>query len=105
MGTRFSYFLRGVSRYDDLRTATVGIARILVVLFLPADGQEWLNHSDDELALRRCAYWETLCDAPASVNRRGETVYLPKAQTFTPQALSDLAVRLSRRDFPLYPAV
>ena len=54
MGPYF-VFLRGVSRYDDLRTATVGIAQIWVVLFLPADGQEWLNHSDDELALRRCA--------------------------------------------------
>jgi hypothetical protein len=104
-GIHLSYFLRGVSRYDDLRTATVDIARILVVLFLPANVQEWLNHSEEELALRKCAYWQSLRGAPATVNGTGATVYLPKAQTFTSQALGDLAMRLSHRDFPLYPAV
>jgi len=104
-GTNLSYFLSGVNRYNDLRTATVDVARILVVLFLPADAQEWLNHSAGELALRKCAYWQSLREAPVTTNGSGTTVYLPKAQMFTPQSLTDLAVRLSRRDFPLYPAV
>ena len=104
-GTNFSYFLSGVTRYDDLRTETVEAARILVVLFLPADAQEWLNHSEDQLALRKCAFWQSLRRAPATTNGSGATVYLPKAQMFTPQSLIDLAARLSRRDFPLYPAI
>lgn len=103
-GTNLSYFLSGVSRYNDLRTLTVDVARILVVLFLPADAQEWLNHSEDELALRKCAYWQSLRGAPATGNGSGATVYLPKVQMFTPQALTEIATRLSRRDFPLYPA-
>ena len=104
-GTSLSYFLSGVNRYNDLRTATVDAARILVVLFLPADAQEWLNHSEGELALRKCAYWQSLRGAPATTNGSGATVYLPKVQMFTPQGLTDLATRLSRRDFPLYPTV
>jgi hypothetical protein len=103
-GTRLSYFLPGVSRYDDLRTETVEIARILVVLFLPTDSNEWLSHTADQLLLRRCAYWESLRGAPATTNATGETVKLPKLQTFTPAALLALATRLSRRDFPMYPA-
>jgi hypothetical protein len=104
-GTRLSYFLSGVSRYDDLRTETVDAARILVVLFLPADAQEWLSHTAQELAMRRCAYWQSLRGAPPTTNTSGETVYLPRAQMFTPQALITLAARLSRRDFPVYPCV
>ena len=104
-GTSLSYFLRGVNRYNDLRTATVDAARILVVMFLPADAQEWLNHSEDELALRKGAYWQSLREAPAAATGSGTTVYLPKAQMFTPEALTDLAARLSRRDFPIYPTV
>lgn len=103
-GTNLSYFLSGVNRYNDLRTLTVDVARILVVLFLPSDAQEWLNHSEDELALRKCAYWQSLRGAPATGNGSGATVYLPKAQMFTPQALTAIVAQLSRRDFPLYPA-
>lgn len=104
-GAYLSYFLSGVNRYNDLRTPTVNAARILVVLFLPPNAQEWLNHSADELALRKCAYWQSLREAPATTNGSGATVYLPKVQMFTPQALTDLAARLSRLDFPLYPAL
>lgn len=103
-GANLSYFLKGVNRYDDLRTATVDIARILVVLFLPDDAQDWLNHTENELALRRCAYWQSLRGAPATANGSGATVYLPKNQMFTPEALTALATQLSRREFPLYPA-
>ena len=104
-GANLSYFLSGVNRYNDLRTATVDAARILVVLFLPADAGEWLSHTADELALRKCAYWQSLRGAPDTSNGSGVTVHLPKAQMFTPQSLTDLAVRLSRRDFPLYPTL
>lgn len=104
-GANLSYFLSGVSRYNDLRTPTVNAARILVVLFLPADAQDWLNHSEEELALRKCAYWQSLRGAPATTNGSGATVHLPKTQMFTPQALTDLAARLSRPDFPVYPVV
>ena len=103
-GTNLSYFLHGVSRYNDLRTETVSNARILVVLFLPADAQEWLNHSPDQLVLRRCAYWQSLRGAPSTSNGSGATVRLPKDQMFNVQALKDLATRLSQPDFPLYPA-
>jgi len=103
-GTNLSYFIHGVNRYDDLRTETVTNARILVVLFLPADAQEWLNHSPDQLILRRCAYWQSLRCAPTTVNGSGATVKLPKAQMFNPQALKDLAAQLSHSRFPLYPA-
>ena len=103
-GTSFSYFLQGVSRYDDLRTETVSNARILVVLFLPADAQEWLHHTPEQLALRRCAYWQSLRGAPVTSNASGATVKLPKNQMFDAQGLKNLAAQLSHSDFPRYPA-
>jgi len=102
-GYGFSYFMSGVSRYNDCRTQSVAVARILVVLFLPKNAQEWLDHSEDQLALRKCAYWQSLRGAPATTNTSGATIYLPKVQTFGPQALTDIATRLSRHEFPEYP--
>ena len=104
-GTNLSYFLHGVNRYDDLRTETVSNARILIVLFLPTNAEEWLNHSADQLALRRCAYWQSLRGAPQTSNGSGATVKLPKNQMFSAQTLNDLATRLSLPDFPRYPAL
>ena len=102
-GEAFSFFLRGVTRYDDLRIQAVDIARILVILFLPEDPQDWLSQTEDLLTLRKCAYWQSLRGAPITTNDTGATVYLPKAQVFSPEALTNLATRLSRRDFPNYP--
>lgn len=84
--------------------AKVSVPRILVVLFLPADAQKWLTHSEDELVLRKCAYWQSLRRAPATGNSSGVTVYLPKVQRFTPEALTEIASRLSRCDYPCYPS-
>ena len=103
-GAKLSYFLREPKRYDDLRRETVAVPRILVVLFLPAKDSEWLHHSPEQLALRRCAYWESLRGAPEITTTSGTTVKLPKAHIFSPDGLSQLAERLSRRDFPRYGA-
>jgi len=100
-GLHYSYFLRGVKRYDDLRQATVSVPRLLVVLFLPSNADKWLSHSEDELILRRCAYWVSLRGAPPTDNDTGVTVKIPKAQTLTPDDLAALAARLSRRDIPV----
>jgi hypothetical protein len=97
-----SYFLAGVSQYDDLRATTVDILRILVVLFLPKDPEEWLKHSQEKIELQKCAYWTSLRGAPETDNKSGQTVKIPKSQSFSVDAIRELAERLSKRDFPSY---
>ncbi len=101
-GAHFSYFLQGKERYNDLRCETHAIPRILVVLFLPVGSENWLIHSTEELVLKKCAYWVSLRGAPETDNSSGVTVKLPKSQLFSPESLSKLCGRLSRRDFPGY---
>ncbi len=101
-GHFLSYFFRGLDRYDDLRMATIAIPRILVVLFLPPDRDQWLTVTPDELILRKCAYWQSLRGAPKVTGRTGITVYLPKTQLFTADALRSLATELSHNRVPEY---
>lgn len=103
-GASLSYFLSGVRRYDDLRAETVEAVRILVVLFLPRESNDWLKHSAEELALRRCAYWVSLRGAPPTDNATGATVKVPKAQVLTPEALQGIAAMRARREFPSHQA-
>ena len=91
-----SYFLQGVHRYDTLRSEVLGTQRILVVMFLPPNPDEWLAISEDELMMKKCAYWVSLRGAAATSNTRGQTVYLPVSQRFSPESLLDIFRRLSR---------
>jgi hypothetical protein len=93
--THFSFFLRGLNQYNDLRAETVYFDRFLVVLRLPEDHTNWLAHSVDELILKQCAYWVSLRKAPAVSTPTGATVYFPKSQVFSPDQLRTLASHLS----------
>jgi hypothetical protein len=97
-GTHLSYFLSGLNRYNDLRSDALAIHRILIVMFLPPDAKEWLSITENELILKKCAYWVSLRGAAASANGTGETIYLPKVQIFNPDSLLDICARLSRRE-------
>lgn len=103
-GTCLHYTLQGVERYRTLCQETVATPRILVVLFLPRDAQEWLRHSDDELALRKCAYWVSLRNAPDTTNTTSVTVLIPKTQVFSPDSLRDIMARIACRDIPCWEA-
>lgn len=101
-GKFLSYCLNGISRYDDLRNETVSTPRILVVLFLPANSDEWLTLDDESLVLRKCSYWVSLRGASQSSNTSSQTVYLPKSQRFDPDGLLALMEELSHNRIPKY---
>ena len=75
--------------YDLLRERTM-VPRALVVLDLPPEEERWLTASDQELVMRRCAYWITITGAPESANERTVTVSIPTRNRFDVPALKDL---------------
>ncbi len=80
-------FVLKLKNYDDLRRPTLA-PRWLVVLFVPDDAANWLECSPDQLILRHCAWWTSLAGADESDNRTSVTVKLPRANVFTPQAVT-----------------
>ena len=94
---RFSYSLT-VPRYDRLRTPRVNSPRILVVLYLPPNAEDWLRHSEDGLIAKRCAYWVSLRNAPESANPAHQTVYIPRSQMLSVESLTEIMTRSSRRE-------
>jgi hypothetical protein len=98
---RWSYPLP-LTQYNKLRSVHVAAPRLLVVLLLPEDANEWLRHSEEGLVAKRCAYWVSLRGAPDSDNTDRQTVSVPKIQVFSPQSLTELMTRFSRRESILY---
>ena len=102
-GTHLSYFIKEIRRYDKLREDHREPVRLLIVLFLPEAHADWLDCSEDQLVLKRCAYWASIRNAPPSDNGTGKTVKIPKDQILKPENLMALVERLALgNDVPCY---
>jgi len=96
-GDQVIYPLRR-KNYDELRITDLLVPRLLVVVHVPDSETEWLRHSEDELAMRRCGYWASLWGEPDTTNSTKVTVYLPRANVFDVAGLSGLMERAARRE-------
>ena len=59
-GDCFKYSLK-IKNYDDLRLDNCIVPRILVVVYVPENTSDWILQSEEQLAMRRCGYWISLC--------------------------------------------
>lgn len=94
-GDSWSYPL-DVKAYDDLRAETHATPRILVVLFLPTESDDWLDCTEEYLLLRRCAYWMSLRGMPVTSNKSQVTIHIPKVNVLSHGAMAKLFAELSR---------
>ena len=102
-GTHLSYFVKGIRRYDKLREDHREPVGLLAVLFLPEQHADWLDCTEEQLILKRCAYWASIRNAPPSDNDSGKTVKIAKDQMLKPENLKALVERLALgNDIPSY---
>src|SRR5688572_25436971 len=83
-----------LKNYTDLRRTGLLVPRFLLVVIVPQDLKDWLLHSEEELVLRHCGYWLSLCGRPAITNEDAVTVHLPRSNCFTPEALDGIMKRV-----------
>lgn len=84
--------------YNDLVYSGVLTPRILVILVLPDEKEEWLTHSIEMLILKRCAFWTYLCGLPEKENESSTTaVHINKARVFCPETLKRIMEKVSSR--------
>jgi hypothetical protein len=95
----FTHWL-SLKNYDDLRIINLLVPRILVVVLVPDALDDWLGHSEAEMALRRCGYWVSLRGLPPSENETGQSVVIHRTQQFTVDSLQAIMERIGRGDLP-----
>lgn len=79
-----------IKNYNELRKEKTVVPRILVVVLIPESLEEWINQSETELCMRRCAYWISLRGQAETKNTDKVTVYIPRQNLFTVNALKKL---------------
>ena len=81
------------SRNHNLLCIPVQTPRLLVVLDLPQDREQWMTLTEDRLVLRRRAYWLDLRDREETSNLSDVTVRIPEVNGFDVDQLRDLMER------------
>ncbi|MGB6301022.1 MAG: DUF4365 domain-containing protein [Rivularia sp. (in: cyanobacteria)] len=79
-----------LKNYNELRKSRTLVPKILVIILLPDNPNEWVNQSETELCLRRCGYWLSLKGQPETQNAESVTVYLPRQQLFTVSTVKNI---------------
>ena len=78
-----------VRNYNLLRIPTQ-TPRLLVVLDLPSDREQWMTITDDSLVIRHRAYWVNLLGCAETSNTHSVTVQIPSQNVFGVQSLREL---------------
>lgn len=89
-----------IGHYDQLR-ATALVPHLLVILLLPPNLEDSVQHTAEQLVLRRCAYWVTMTGMEtAPEGQKSRTVHVPKSQPFSPDGLREILSTVSRGELP-----
>ena len=78
--------------YDLFRSPDRPTQRLVILFCLPENPEDWLHLTEDELILRKCAYWVDLFGAPEQ-KAKCPTIYFPKNQLFTPDQLKNVILK------------
>nr|WP_308000292.1 DUF4365 domain-containing protein [uncultured Merdimonas sp.] len=76
-----------IKNYKDLIETEIGTPRILILYCLPREKDEWVDVLNDELKLRKCAYWCSLRGLPDVNNKKKVRIKFPEEQRFTSEEL------------------
>lgn len=90
------HFPLPINNYNDLRSKSM-TPRLLVVFELPTNELLWLNHSEQELIMQKCAYWINLHGKQAT-DSQTITVHIPTQNILSPDKLHELMVLASKEE-------
>ncbi len=77
-----------VKNYDELRDdGPNNLPRILVVVGVPREREQWVTASESQLTLRRCGYWKSLRGMPERPNTASVRVTIARSACFHPTNL------------------
>ena len=77
-------------RNYDLLRLEAQTPRLLVVLELPKNPDQWMEITADELVIRHRAYWMSLLGYDETTNQSSVTVHIPKQNRFDVAGLRSL---------------
>ncbi len=78
--------------YNDLCTAS-NIPKVLFLLVLPDNDEEWVNWTDSELMIKGRMYWFSLYGKTPTSNTSTVSLHIPKDNKLSPSSIEELITR------------
>lgn len=75
-----------LKNYNDLRD-DVSTPRLLVVVCVPKEIEDWTQQDEQQLSLRNCGYWLSLAGCEPTENESTVTVKIPRENVFSTEFL------------------
>lgn len=95
VGDCFAYDIN-IRTYDHLRDKDVSYPQYLMVLHLPKNLSDWIDHNGDGITLKNKCYWVSLKGLPESANKTSVTVHIPENQIVTVDVLRGFVDQASK---------
>lgn len=89
-----------MKNYNDLRPSNVLVPRILIIIVVPNNVENWLDQTEEKLSLYHCGYWHSLRGAEESENEENITISFPSSQVFTKDQLQSMMTRIGSGGLP-----
>ena len=86
--------------FENLRDPNLMVPKILVIVVVPLLVTDWLLHSEEQLALRHCAYWRSLRGMADLGSQQSTTIRIPRVQQFTTESLAEMMDRIGAGGVP-----
>jgi len=79
-----------VKNYNDLKVENIQTPRLLILVVVPDNLDNWLIQSQQELCLKYSGYWVSLRGQPPTQNQTTVTISIPRQNIFNVKALTTL---------------
>ena len=77
-----------LKNYNDLRDDVL-TPRLLVVVCVPKEIEDWTQQDEKQLSLRNCGYWLSLAGRETTENESTVTVKIPRENVFSTEFLRE----------------
>ena len=94
--THIKYQLKNKNYNDLAYDSNGGTKRILVLLLLPNNKEEWINQNPESLIMKKCAYWYYLEGQELKENEESKTtISIPKENIFSVENLHNIMNKIN----------
>jgi Domain of unknown function (DUF4365) len=85
-----------IKNYNELRNTNPNDDPLLLIIVLvPEKVEDWLQQSETELCLKRWEDWVSLRGQPETINQNKVTVFIPRTNVFSVNALKTLMQQIA----------
>ena len=98
-GNFITYDLRNKNYNDLINNLDTATKKILIVLVLPINKNEWVSQNIESLIIKKCAYWIYLGGRGSVADNNNTTaIKIPKENIFSEESINEIIRKIKNKE-------